>query len=688
MTVRLVAAAALLVVLAPMAHAQYSACLHQSIRSAGTFDPCDGLGSINDYQFSAADGGPLSNASSSRPTQSATVHAEVTPTLSGVTISGTNTVNISSICNQPPSYAGASTYNDFYGTFCVRQAGAVTIDVSCFIPSGASGSLALTVYGPQAGGAEQMQRYWPGSADEVIVINAVPGDFSYIMRMTLISGVVGTFNGTLDVTMSGYECWDPNQDDDNDGLINLWELSTAGIDANADGYFDFRPFGNGARPDHKDVFIEVDAVQSTNFDGNVLTDVVAAFANAPLQNPDGVSGINAHIAFDESDLQSPAPWHSPSQCWADEFDALANQHFGTVYDRLDSEWPAIRDAKLKVYRYGIIGPPLADGGAWGCASGGPGFWSQYFMTTMDGAALTHAHLQAKIILHEIGHTMGLGHGGGDDSDGKPNYVSVMNSLDRSAYDEGVPIDFSREQLASLDEDALDESSGLLSALTPNFEVPYARSLPGQPGARVVSVLPLDGSPVDFDGDGAITTSTTGDLNYFGASISGYFLPADFALPSAGELFVGHNDWASILLRNFATPSRDQTAMDHRTDLTYPTELNQQRYDAFGQIMRSVVTAVHDAPLPDAVRLRVASAPSASPVALQFTLPSEQRIALHVFDAHGRRVRTLAQRTFAAGTWNVEWDGSDARGHAAPSGAYFVKLFAGDGARTARITLAR
>ena len=44
------------------------------------------------------------------------------------------------------------------------------------------------------------------------------------------------------------------------------------------------------------------------------------------------------------------------------------------------------------------------------------------------------NLQALTMMHELGHNMGLAHGGGDKLNGKPNYLSVMNYL----YSYGLP----------------------------------------------------------------------------------------------------------------------------------------------------------------------------------------------------------------------------------------------------------
>jgi len=43
----------------------------------------------------------------------------------------------------------------------------------------------------------------------------------------------------------------------------------------------------------------------------------------------------------------------------------------------------------------------------------------------------------------------------------------------------------------------------------------------------------------------------------------------------------------------------------------------------------------------------------------------------VFDASGRRVRTLLSETMAAGRHPLAWDGAEASGVAAPAGVYFV-----------------
>jgi hypothetical protein len=69
--------------------------------------------------------------------------------------------------------------------------------------------------------------------------------------------------------------------------------------------------------------------------------------------------------------------------------------------------------------------------------------------------------QAAVLMHELGHCLHLRHGGNVDTNNKPNYLSVMNYLfTLTGLSPDGDIDYSRGALAPLDEDALDETSGL------------------------------------------------------------------------------------------------------------------------------------------------------------------------------------------------------------------------------------
>jgi hypothetical protein len=74
--------------------------------------------------------------------------------------------------------------------------------------------------------------------------------------------------------------------------------------------------------------------------------------------------------------------------------------------------------------------------------------------------------------------------------------------------------------------------------------------------------------------------------------------------------------------------------------------------------------------------------------LRFTLPHTGPVNLALYDAGGRRVRSLASGTLAAGEQLVRWDGRDDSGHEAPAGLYFARLEAGSETRQLRLALTR
>ncbi len=61
-------------------------------------------------------------------------------------------------------------------------------------------------------------------------------------------------------------------------------------------------------------------------------------------------------------------------------------------------------------------------------------------------------------------------------------------------------------------------------------------------------------------------------------------------------------------------------------------------------------------------------PSRSGAELRFALPRPGPVRITIFDALGRRVRTLADATYPAGRFTVHWDGA-----ASGDGIYFARL---------------
>ncbi|MBC2712319.1 MAG: DUF4114 domain-containing protein [Desulfosarcina sp.] len=100
------------------------------------------------------------------------------------------------------------------------------------------------------------------------------------------------------------------QDTDGDGLWDDWEKF--GIDTNGDGTVDYTI--PGANLNHKDIYIEIDYMDCNVAGGDcaagdnhshqpkadAIAEVVQAFADAPVPNPDGNTGITLHIDVDDA----------------------------------------------------------------------------------------------------------------------------------------------------------------------------------------------------------------------------------------------------------------------------------------------------------------------------------------------------------------------------------------------------
>jgi hypothetical protein len=77
-------------------------------------------------------------------------------------------------------------------------------------------------------------------------------------------------------------------DIDNDGLPDEVERGRAGAD-----------------PLHKDVYIEVSYTEGNRPSNEMLEDVRNVFANAPIKNPDGQTGVDVHFDVDRSASEVP-----------------------------------------------------------------------------------------------------------------------------------------------------------------------------------------------------------------------------------------------------------------------------------------------------------------------------------------------------------------------------------------------
>jgi hypothetical protein len=81
-------------------------------------------------------------------------------------------------------------------------------------------------------------------------------------------------------------------------------------------------------------------------------------------------------------------------------------------------------------------------------------------------------------------------------------------------------------------------------------------------------------------------------------------------------------------------------------------------------------------------------PSRGATTFRLTVPKGGDASLILYDASGRRVRTLLAGILTPGPHEVRWDGRSDEGHAVPSGALFARLTTGAEIRTTKLLLTR
>lgn len=297
---------------------------------------------------------------------------------------------------------------------------------------------------------------------------------------------------------------DPKDPDtDRDGIPDGWEVhGHEGVD-----YASL-----GCDPLKRDLLVEIDYQyeEVPQPDGSVeifsqrpgpalVQKIEDTFANMPIDNPDGSTGIRIKLISD-------TPLHPSYLCYDGGGDASGYNNPGRHSFRL-----AFHKATLCKGNQGFIGNSHISGRSLKLKSPQPDNDCSNDLT--ERAQL----LQYAVFMHELGHSLGLRHGGNVEANHKPNYPSLMNYLyDKSLYDSPMTL---KETLISFSDGefpvVLDECN-----LTEKFAVPgasYDEALfmadPGGfnvvagPDVDVVNdageLVTVQSFGVDFDEDGAI-----------------------------------------------------------------------------------------------------------------------------------------------------------------------------------------
>ncbi len=240
--------------------------------------------------------------------------------------------------------------------------------------------------------------------------------------------------------------------DDDGKLVEGWDLDAL-----------------GASPCRPDVLVEVDYMDASGAatdphvhkpDPKAITDVETAFDRAPVdpvvedcpyagQITGG--GIGLHVVVDDA---------------VDEQDELDG---ATGFEAAKADGGNFDDALDPYVHYSLWGHELKNDKVDGLAD----FTADdqdFFLALGSGAGKVGSQdHQASTFMHELGHALGLGHGGGDAVNQKPNYLSVMNYsfAVEGSPEFGVPLangdrvrDYSSKALDPLNKRTLVEADGI------------------------------------------------------------------------------------------------------------------------------------------------------------------------------------------------------------------------------------
>lgn len=402
-----------------------------------------------------------------------------------------------------------------------------------------------------ASGGESRAAMWSAGGDPIDLNSLIDPESGWVLRQARGINDDGVIVGFGDLHGQPYRAFmlrpSVEADTDGDGLLDAWEIDGIPYDDGAGGtaYYTLP----GADPLRKNLYVELDLMAGLSFSDTSAEMVKFAFAAAPVPNPDGSTGITLHIDIDEANLPFVATWQT-NGCWPLDFDAYRAAHFGTAAERATPAPFALLEAKAKAFRYSVGAERFGPQRIGGCGEL-PGDNFVFVAYKEDDAA-------AAVFMHELGHNLGLRHGGGDNVNGKPNYPSIMNYVMSYQYRwnfEYWTLDFSRagaEEFSSLDESSLDETAGIGSGggIYDHFYMPYGvnQVVGGSPQRRIRWVR-LDGRPTDFGSssgsgyqDDVTSASVAQDLNYVAQPPSDIGIPST---PSPGQVLHPHNDWARV-----------------------------------------------------------------------------------------------------------------------------------------------
>lgn len=394
---------------------------------------------------------------------------------------------------------------------------------------------------PQAGARYPSGNLWDTDTTSVGKFVS-PGHTGATIRVT---GGPDCLVWTAQVLSVGF---DGRVDSDGDALLDGWEAN--GFDANGDSIVDVDLPAFGSSVVRKDLYVEMDymgAEASCPCHLPLAADlnrIVSVYASAPFaNNPNNTAGIRLHL--DAGAARGTAYNLGGGNLVAHDNDL----------NPVQTEFNSIKASNFNPLRARIFYYMIWAHGYGGGSSSGNAFAipNDSFVVTL-GLWPSHGTSDVKVgtFVHEFGHDLGLLHGGNQNTNYKPNYLSVMSYAFQVT---GVPrtgttapdFGYSRSSLPALNEASLNEAVGLASAAANTYRTRWF--CPG--GGQTTSPGTANG-PLDWNCNGTISNPVAVDLN------------GDSFLSS----LTGFNDWASLVYGGGAVGGASAPRAPAPTELTY------------------------------------------------------------------------------------------------------------------------
>jgi hypothetical protein len=348
-------------------------------------------------------------------------------------------------------------------------------------------------------------------------------------------------------------------DTDGDSLLDGWEAN--GYDFGNNGTIDFNLPFYGASVVRKDIFVEMDYMGAEaacpchlplTAD---LNRIYSVFATSPYaNNPNGQTGIYIHLdagsargSFYNLGGGNLVPHDNDLNPRDSQFNALKSAHFNP--------------ARAKIFHYMIWAHGYDGGSSSGYSFGIP---ADSFIVTL-GLWGGHGSSDEKVgtFIHELGHNLGLGHGGNEGKNRKSNYLSVMsyNFQTGGVLRTGTTppyFGYSYYDLPDLNEASLNESVGLNSGLAATYRTRWycpSGTLTTSPGTA--------NGPLDWNCNGAISSPVSRDLNGDGVL----------------NTLTSWRDWGNLVYNGGAVGAgerrRSNATAEELEELTYEEHLQHQ-----------------------------------------------------------------------------------------------------------------